>query len=352
MSRIPPATRHPASGFVPVLDLAAAQGSAADRRDLARTIGRTCQTSGFLIAVNHGIPAAATATLGRATEDFFALPAAVKSALTANPKDPLMRGYGGRESTRESAVTRASPRARPTLAPATEVGHLETFGINRLGEPALAGQAPAAADPALYAPNRWPALPGFRDAYLDWFGAAERLAMRIMGLFALALDLPAGWFDQAFANHMTGLAANFYPPRSLAPSVRLRKGEHTDWGTLTILHRDRQATGLEVLDQTGRWREVPTLPDSLVINIGDLMARWTNDRWPSTVHRVVYPPGGNAQRARYSVAFFHQPSPDAVIECIPTCAEPGKPPRYPPVRFADFLTQKARRAYLMRRLSD
>jgi|SRR5579875_1488115 len=350
MASTPP-TAGPAPGFVTVIDLAPAAAGSAARRAVAGDIDRACRTSGFLAVVNHGIPAEVTAAMNQATAEFFALPAAVKASLAADPLDPLTRGYGGPESTRERAVSRAAPRARLAQALEPEVGHLETFGVNRLGEAELTGPPPLGAD-ALYTPNRWPPLPGFRDAYLSWFTAAERLASLLMELFAVALELPPDWFRPMFANHMTSLAANFYPPRSLAPLVRLRKGEHTDWGTLTILHRDDHATGLEVLGQDGHWHEVPTLPGSLLINIGDLMARWTNGRWASTVHRVVYLPGeSDAQRPRYSVAFFYQPSPDALIECVPACAGPQQPPRYPPVRFADFLNQKARRAYLMRRMS-
>jgi isopenicillin N synthase-like dioxygenase len=356
-------------GFVPVIDLGlASRGTAARRRALASAIGRACETSGFLVVTNHGIAARETAAIDHATREFFAEPPAVKELLAADPKDALMRGYGaeggargpnpphrGAADRRDGRAGRAAggdPARQGAAAPAirVEVGHLETFVMNRLGERELAGPVPDGADPSLYAPNRWPDLPGFRDAYLAYFAAGERLALDIMALFALALDLPEDWFEPKFDQHMTSLAANFYPAATEPASHALRKGEHTDWGTLTILHKDSSAAGLEVLDRSGHWREVPAVAGSLVINLGDLMAMWTNDRWASTIHRVVYPAGSRALAERYSVAFFHQPSRDALIECIPSCTGPGNPPRHRPVRFGDYLSGKARRAYLHRHL--
>jgi isopenicillin N synthase-like dioxygenase len=332
-------------GFVPVVDLGQWYADDGQRQALALAIGRACEVSGFLVIVNHGMPPEVIARLDRATRAFFAQPRGVKELLAADPRDFLMRGYGSGEGADGS-----SPGTGGAGEVRVEVGHLETFVMNRLGEPGLTGPVPAGADPSLYARNRWPLLPGFREAYLAFYAVAERLAMEIMRIFALALDLPEGWFDDKFDRHMTSLAANFYPSRALAPGVRLRKGEHTDWGTLTILHKDESAAGLEVLDRSGQWHEVPAVAGSLVINLGDLMTVWTNDRWASTVHRVVYPRGADAERERYSVAFFHQPNHDALIECIPACAGRDRPPRHPPVRFGDYLSGKARRAFMHRYL--
>jgi isopenicillin N synthase-like dioxygenase len=328
-------------GFVPVLDLAAARGAPSRRRAAARTLGQVCETSGFFAVVNHGVPAATTAALQEATRAFFALSDEQKEALRGGPADPLMRGYG-RET--EPAIRREQgPGGSP----------LETFVINRLGEPLPAGLRPAGGDEALYAANRWPALPGFREAFLAYFAESERLAAQIMGLFALALDLPEDWFEDKFAAHATSMAANMYPGRPGRPAKDLlRKGEHTDWGTLTILLKDEADAGLQVLDRDRQWVNVPSVPGSLVVNIGDLMAQWTNGRWASTVHRVVHTGDDTGHDDRYSVAFFNQPSPDAVIECIPTCVTGQRPARHAPVTFGDYLTAKMRRAYLHRRIAE
>lgn len=316
-----------ANGFVPVIDLGPTRGAdPGARAALAGEVGRACTDSGFLVVVNHGVPAELIAAVSRATEEFFALPAAEKRAILADPQDPLMRGYGQSGAVGED---------------------LQTFVMNRLGEPELIGATESGPD----IPNRWPAaLPAFRTAYLGYYTALERLAMDLMRLFALALDLPGSWFDDKFDHHSTSLAANFYPPRPDGPPPGHRKAEHTDWGTLTILYRDESAGGLQVLDRDGRWLEVPAVPGAFVVNIGDLMALWTNDRWTSTVHRVVHPAGEQAHRARYSIAFFHQPNQDALISCIPTCSGPDDPPRHEALTCAQYLTRKARRAYIHRHM--
>lgn len=171
-----------------------------------------------------------------------------------------------------------------------------------------------------------------------------------MSVFALALDLPEDWFADKFVDNTASLAGTFYPgPGARQVGGTLRKMEHTDWGTLTVLSKDDSATGLQVRDRTARcWRDVPAVPGSFVINIGDLMARWTDDRWASTVHRVVHPPDGTGGGDRQSIAFFHQPGPDVVIECIPSCLDPSGSAAYPPTTFGAFLRSKARRAYIHR----
>lgn len=318
-------------GYVPVVDLGAATAGGEDRRRAAAAeLDRVCRSSGFFVVVNHGVPAAVTAAVDEAVTAFFGRPAAEKDAVAADPADPLLRGYGRDQDS----------------------DRLETFVVNRAGEPGRPGRAPAG-DPGLYRPNRWPDLPGFRDACLAYLEEAERLALRIMGVFALALELPEEWFADKFVDNTASLAANLYPGRGAqAVGGTIRKIEHTDWGTLTVLYKDDSATGLQVFHRgTSSWQDVPAVPDSFVINIGDLMAHWTNDRWASTLHRVVHPADGTGGADRRSIAFFHQPGPDTVIECIPSCLGPDGSPTPPPITFRAFLRNKARRAYIHRLLN-
>jgi isopenicillin N synthase-like dioxygenase len=153
-----------------------------------------------------------------------------------------------------------------------------------------------------------------------------------MRIFALALGLDEHWFADKIDDHCSTLFANHYPAQDTPPLPgQLRLGEHTDFGSLTLLHQDDAPGGIEVRDPAGAWRPVPHVPGAFVVNIGDLMARWTNDRWVSTLHRVVNPPSDRRGEARLSLPFFHQPNADALIECIPTCAGENDPPRYEPV---------------------
>ena len=126
---------------------------------------------------------------------------------------------------------------------------------------------------------------------------------------------------------------------------QLRAGEHTDYGTITILRPENVPGGLQVLDRSGAWLDVRTVPGSYVINIGDAMQYWTNDRWISTLHRVVNPPRDLAgSTRRQSIVFFHTPNDDALIECLPTCHDAANPPRYAPVAAGEHLRRKSEQA--------
>ncbi|MGK5628131.1 isopenicillin N synthase family dioxygenase [Streptomyces sp. URMC 123] len=327
-------------GYVPVIDLSSAlSGSAADRQRVADAIGSACENSGFLVVVGHGVPQRSIADMYHATRTFFALPQAEKEKLRSDAQDPLMRGFGRKGSLAASNADASirQERSKPDLS--------ETFTYNRLGD-AEQGTLPDGVDDRLRLPNKWPELPGFADTYREYCGRMEGLALEIMRLFALALELPEDWFDRKVDRHMTNLTTNYYPAQPTAPEPgRLRKGMHSDWGSLTILYQDDSPGGLQVQGRQGDWLDVPVIPGSFVINIGDLMAIWTNDKWVSTVHRVVNPPREAAHRERYSMPFFHQPNFDTLIECIPTCTGPGNPPKHQSVLSGEYIMEKFRRAY-------
>jgi isopenicillin N synthase-like dioxygenase len=138
-----------------------------------------------------------------------------------------------------------------------------------------------------------------------------------------------------------------YPHLTKASPGQLRAGAHSDYGSLTILLTEPALGGLEICTPDKNWREVPVVPGAFIVNIGDLMARWTNDRWVSTLHRVVNPTvHEDASTRRQSIAFFHQPNWDAEIVCIPTCLAPGEKPKYAPVTSGAHLMEKFRRAVI------
>ncbi|MEV5463305.1 2OG-Fe(II) oxygenase family protein, partial [Streptomyces cellulosae] len=317
----------------------AINGTPGQRRAVADAIGAVCEDSGFLVVVGHGVPESSISRMYEATRQFFALPSERKEALRADDRDPLMRGFGRKGSLAASNEDASveDERSRPDLS--------ETFTYNRLGD-TPDNSLPAGADERLRLPNKWPQLPGFAEIYRDYYGRMEDLALEIMRLFALALQLPENWFDHKVDRHMTNMTANYYPAQPVAPEPgQLRKGVHSDWGSLTILYQDEAPGGLQVMNKQGEWLDVPVIPGSFVINIGDLMAIWTNNKWVSTVHRVVNPPREVSNCERYSVPFFHQPNFDTLIECIPTCASPDNPPRHEPVLSGEYIMEKFRRAY-------
>ncbi len=194
-----------------------------------------------------------------------------------------------------------------------------------------------------FEPNIWPTRPpGFRERLCTYYRAMERLAEILMRIFALALDMPETFFSDKIDRHITAMRLNHYAEASRPPLPgQLRAGAHTDYGSLTILLATDAAGGLQVRGGDGTWCDVAPVPGTFIVNLGDLMAQWTNDRWVSTLHRVVNPPAARrAGSRRASIAFFHQPNHDALIECLPTCRQPDDPPRYAPTTSGAHLLAK------------
>jgi isopenicillin N synthase-like dioxygenase len=192
-----------------------------------------------------------------------------------------------------------------------------------------------------FIPNLWPQRPpGFGAAAARYYGEMETVAALMMRLTALALDRDEHFFDDKIDKHITAMRLNFYPEQTESPKPgQLRAGAHTDFGVFTILNGENVPGGLQVETKAGGWIDVETDPATFVVNIGDLLMRWTNDRWLSNMHRVVNPPATVAARAkRLSIAFFQQPNYDARIECV---APPGKA-KYPPVLSGEFRDMKYR----------
>ncbi|HEY1721150.1 MAG TPA: 2-oxoglutarate and iron-dependent oxygenase domain-containing protein [Magnetospirillaceae bacterium] len=317
-------------GYVPVIDLApAAQGG--DARDtVARKIAEACEKVGFFAISGHNVPQAIIDGVWTATRRFFDLPDATKrSAIMPRPGYP----YGWSPVAGESLAYSLGERRPPDLK--------ETFSLG----PADLIPAPAIQDAAdfAWAPNIWPHEPSdFRAATLAYYRAMDELAGRLMRLFAIGLDLPEDIFEPTIDHAISALRLLNYPNQTEEPEPgQLRAGAHSDYGSLTILLQEQAPGGLEVQGVDGVWHPMPAIPGTFVVNLGDLMARWTNDRWRSTLHRVVNPPRyAQGSTRRQSIAFFHQPNWDADIVCIPTCLKPGEKPKYAPVRSGPYLASK------------
>jgi isopenicillin N synthase-like dioxygenase len=198
----------------------------------------------------------------------------------------------------------------------------------------------------LQGPNQWPDwLPGFRAAIDAYRAELERVSRAVIRLIAMALDLPASALDRYFARPTTFLRLLHYPPHPVeAADDQFGAAPHTDYGIITLLAQD-DSGGLQVRrrDANGDrgWIDAAPLPGSFVLNVADMLARWTNDRFVSTPHRVVNRSGGD----RYSLPYFFDTAMDAVIECLPTCTGPSNPPRYAPARYGDYLIDRLNRNY-------
>jgi isopenicillin N synthase-like dioxygenase len=319
-------------GAVPVVDLAPARtAGAAGRHRVAEEIRAACEELGFFVITGHGVAQEKIDSIQATAQRFFDMPLAAKQAWMP-PSPYIFRGYF---PIRSSALA-------GSLDVETPPDLCEVYAVNRFDDPAAADAAGVKPGrEGFFAPNIWPDVAGFREAWTAYYSAMEDLSTDLMRLMALALDLDEHWFDDKVGQHISNLVANHYPAQETPPSPgQLRRGAHTDYGSLTVLYQDDQPGGLQVQLRDGSWADVPHIPGSFVVNLGDLMAAWTNDRWVSTMHRVVNPPRTAAHSTRISIPFFHQPDYDALIECIPTCTSDQDPPHHRPVTSGEWVLEK------------
>ena len=313
--------------YVPVVDISA------DPDAVGAELDEICRTAGFFQVTGHGVPGEVAERAWTAATRFFDLPPEDKLSV-ARPDPDYPYGY----------IPLAGESLSRSIAGAAPPDLKEVFNAGPPVRPARSFADPGEA--WAYSPSLWPAaLPELRTAWTAYYDAMRDLGDRMMSLFARGLGLPPGFFAGQTGQAANALRAVNYPARDTAPLPgQLRAGAHTDYGTLTILRQDAVG-GLEVLGPGGRWAVAEPVPGAFVINIGDLMARWTNDRWRSTLHRVVNPPVPAAAAARrQSMPYFHNANWSAEISCLPTCLGPGEKPRYEPVLAGPHLMAKFRRS--------
>lgn len=312
-----------AAPAIPVVALDGCRGGdAARRRATARAFGRALEEVGFVTVTGHGVPAQLVQATYAAMREFFAQPLEAKRRHTA-PEQTKARGYLPLGI--ESVAATLAGRTPPDLCEALVFASLQRERAGR------------------GAPNYWPQrpreLPGLVEAYFD---AMLALCRDLMRLAALALDLPEHHFDEAYRE--PGLTLRFvnYPDQPQPPAPgQLRYGAHHDYGGLTILRQDEAPGGLQICDAAGAWHDVPPHPDGFVINVGDLMSRWTNGRWRSTLHRVVNPDRSlTGSTQRLSMVAFTGPNGATEVGVLPTCVTADRPARYAPVNAHAYVQAK------------
>lgn len=310
--------------WVPVVSLA-------DRAASVAAIADAGERVGFLTVVDHGVPAPVLADLWATSTAFFDQDDATKRSV-AMPFAGYPYGWSPfTNETLSASLGRATP---PDLK--------ESYAIGPVDAPTHAFEDPDEA--SAWSPNLWPdALPALRPAWECAYRAFAALSARLLSLMAEALALLPDHFEPLIDRHTSAMRALNYPALVQPPQPgQLRAGAHTDYGTLTVLMARPDQPGLEVQRPDGSWAPADPVAGGLVVNLGDAMARWTNDRWRSTMHRVVVPPGAGAGERRQSIAFFHNANWDARIECIPSCLAPGESPRYAPMEAGPHLMAKFR----------
>ncbi len=321
---------------VPLIDLSAfATDDAPGQARVARHVDEALRDIGFFAVTGHGVPADLLAAMTRECRSFFDLPLATKLR-SANPRGGIGRGYVpfGGEANGRTLQAAAQPDAKEQIA----FGRFDA-------SPEELRQAFAA---TAFEPNVLPPEPAALAATAQaYYGAMNALAGRLLQVMARALELPASFFADKFDQHTSVMRVINYPDQaglSLAPG-QLRSGEHTDFGSVTLLLADDAPGGLQVKLRHGGWADVLPPAGAFIVNIGDLMAVWTNDRWVSNLHRVVNPPAvpGRPTR-RQSIAYFVHANFDALVECIPTCRSAEQPARHAPVLAGEHRLMKVRQA--------
>jgi isopenicillin N synthase-like dioxygenase len=291
---------------VPIIDLRGSD-TAGTQRSIARQVSAACQDLGTFYVVGHGIDADLIRRMERVSGDFFALPEPEKRRHRSSTGNPY-RGWAPTEID--------GPTGRVRLHQQFEVSRFD--GPDDLREAGYSEEWAGG-----FESNSWPSTPrDFESTWKQYVAAMEDLAARLLRLMSIGLDLGPDWFDDKFARPASLLAANLYETPDVDEPTSLRLERHTDIGSITILHQDDAPGGLQILDDHGGWRDVPAVPDTLVVNLGDLFTFWTNGAWKVPEHRVpAAPPGA---RRRMSIAYFQNPDLDAVIECIPELSAAGR----------------------------
>lgn len=299
--------------LLPVIDLAGLwSDDLADRMVVATAIDEACGDIGFFLIEGHGVDESLLARMVAVTAAFFAQPDSVKSQLVSATGSHY-RGWSMTDDGGHPPV-----RVRESF----EVGRWDsTDDIAAAGYDRDWIEHTEA--------NIWPDDAEFVATWKAYYASMQALAERLNAAMALALGLPEDWFGSHLRRQTSYLSGNLYPAQPRVPGAP-RLGAHSDIGILTILWMDQSTGGLEVLDRSDVWRPVTAWPGSFVVNLGDMLAQWTNDRWRATQHRVVNP-DGEGTGARLSIPFFQHPDFDALLECIPSCASAEAPPKYPPV---------------------
>jgi len=313
---------------LPIIDVAPLyQADESGHLAVAKEIDAACREWGFFYIKNHPITATRLQQLTKHARHFFELPAERKLQIDIT-RSGHHRGYGA------VATEQLDPSKPSDLKETFDMG----FHMNAEHPDVIAGKP-------LRGPNRHPDIEGWEALFEEHYRDMQALACTLLRAIALALNIERDFFDKCFIEPISVFRMIHYPPRSTASSADQQgAGAHTDYGCVTLLHQD-DAGGLQVQNVRGEWIDAPPIDGTFVVNIGDMMARWSNDQYKSTPHRVISPMASD----RYSMPFFAEPHPDTLISCLPGCHGPDNPPKYSIVTAGKWLESRFADTYAYRR---
>lgn len=294
-----------------------------DRAGVAAAVDGALRESGFLLVKGHGVPDELRDRTRALARDFFALPAATKSRYTVK-----VGGRGWLPPGAEANAGAEGAQTPPDLKESYTVGADQPVGIPEI-------------DSFWFQPNVWPhEVPEFGATVRAYMARMRALSDELLTIFAASLDLPADHFTSHTDHPTHTFNINWYPAithTGVPHDGQFRIGPHTDFGTVTVLDRQVGLGGLQIFTKDGEWVDAPYDPAAFTINIGDLMARWTGDRWRSTRHRVLPPDPSAPHEELVSLVFFYETNHDARIRSLPA---PLGQTTYPAVIAAEYLKEK------------
>jgi isopenicillin N synthase-like dioxygenase len=315
---------------VPIIDVAPLfDGSEAEARAVAAEIRRASIEVGFFYVRGHNVSQELMGDMLAAAKAFFARPEERKRQIQVNKAH---RGY--------------VPFAQTTLGRAFKPDFKESLNFAfpfQAGDPYLADGKP------LIGLNQWPSDdPALQRTAERYYAGVFDLGQKLLEGFALALDIDRNFFRELYRHPLVRARLVHYPPQAEGPGNGERDGQfgaapHTDWGCITVLWQDNVG-GLQVRNRSGQWIDAPPIDGTFVINIGDMLERWSNDLFVSTPHRVVNASG----RERYSIPVFYDPDFETVVECLPNCSGGDNPPKYQRTVAGDYITAQYDKAYAYR----
>jgi isopenicillin N synthase-like dioxygenase len=316
-----------AAETIPVLDLGPYLAGEPGARERAAAELRFALTGiGFYFIVNHGVPAAQSRGVFEQAARFHALPLERKMEIRIDRHNVGYLPMSGDTLRTSTVQTVTKPNLNEALFIARDLpdDHPDVLAERRFRSA-----------------NRWPAgLPGFREEVAAYCETMERLVQRLMPLYALALGLPAVYFDAPFREAQYKLRMTHYPPQDAPVDDEFGIAPHTDTSFLTLL-APNEVPGLSIRTQSGKWIDAPPIPGAYVVNGGQMLQRWTNDFFLATPHRAINRTGGE----RYALAFFCDSNIDWPVAAVPTTVGPDKPPKYPTTWYTDYMSWYQKRTY-------
>ena len=316
---------HIVDSALPIIDVSALRGGDADaRRAVGREFRRACLDLGFMYVVGHGVDRALRSDVLAQSAAFFAISDEKKLAIDMS-LSPYNRGY---EPLGGQTLEDGAP---PDLKEGFYIGEEISLDHARLREGSFN-----------LGPNQWPAnLPGFETTMMTYYAEMLALGETLMRGIALSLGLEEDYFADFCRDPLTALKLLHYPPQPANPDPGEKGcGAHTDFGGITMLMQDDNG-GLQVLGKDGRWLHAPPVPDAYVVNLADMISRWTNDMYRSTLHRVINVSGTE----RYSVPFFFSGRPAHEVVALDCCLADGETPKYPPTTVEKHMRDMYARTY-------